>query len=255
MGYNALRDLDLAGVRWELSDTPLVRANAVKTAPSAPVVTPDTTGRTPTTCVVPPIAPVAPISSQTAQAMASRPTDTDSLNRMIAEFNHPLRSTATNVVGIHVAPNPNGLVIVTDMPGADDDASGKILSGAVGELMDKMLSAIGMNRDSVSIIPMLFWRTPGGRTPTRSDLDLSRPFVDKALELLAPRVILTLGTLPATELAGINLGRSHGITATMENGTSVVPIYHPNYLMLKPTAKRDVWNALQGIEKLLKIAE
>ena len=76
--------------------------------------------------------------------------------------------------------------------------------------MDKMLSAIGLSREVVSIVPMVFWRTPGGRSPSRSELDLARPFVDRVIELLHPRVILTLGTLPATELAGLNLAKSHG---------------------------------------------
>lgn len=252
MGYTALRDLHLAGVRWEITDVPLVRANIVtQSQVVAPVA--DTVGRI-ATRVVPPIAPVAPMSVETATAMAVRPMDIDSLNRMVCEFNHPLRSSATNTVGIHVAPNPNGLIVLTDMPSADDDAAGNILSGASGEMMDKMLNAIGMSRDNVSILPMLFWRTPGGRTPSSEELELARPFVNRAIELLKPRVILTLGTLPATEVGGVNLGRGHGVPVVLDNGATIMPIYHPNYLMLKPTAKRDVWNALQNVQNLLKNA-
>jgi DNA polymerase len=146
------------------------------------------------------------------------------------------------------------MIILTDMPSPDDDVSGKILTGVAGEMMDKMLNAIGMSRDVVSILPMLFWRTPGGRSPSRDEIDLARPFVNRAIELLKPRVILTLGTLPATEIAGINRGRSHGIATTIENNITVMPIYHPNYLILKPAAKRDVWNALQNVQNLLKSA-
>ena len=255
MGYSALRDLVLAGVKWELSDTPLVRAGMVeRTAQPQKSDTNSTDSARTVTCIVPPIAPAAPISVEMASSMAARPSDLDALNRMIAEFKHPLRAAATNVVPIHVAKNPNGMIIVTDIPSADDDASGNILTGANGELMDKMLTAIGMSRDCVSIMPMLFWRTPGGRTPTREEIDLARPFVNRALELLNPRLILTLGTLPGTELANINLGRDHGTPVTLENNVIVVPIYHPNYLILKPAAKRDVWNALQNIQNLLKSA-
>lgn len=252
MGYSALQDLYLAGVRWEITDVPLVRANIVQKTPQANQ-TDNASGRT-ATCIVPPIAPSAPISIETATAMAARPTDIDALNRMIGEFNHPLRTTAANTVGIHVAPNPNGMIILTDMPGADDDASGKILTGAAGEMMDKMLNAIGMSRESVSVLPIVFWRTPGGRTPTREEIDLAKPFVNRAIDLLAPRVILTLGTLPAAEIANINLGRAHGVAQTLANNVTVMPIYHPNYLILKPTAKRDVWNALQNVQNLLKSA-
>ena len=250
MGYTALRDLYLAGVRWEITDVPLVRANLVNTQQSQSATT-EQGGRT-ATRVVPPIAPIAPISIDTATSMAARPADINALNRMIGEFNHPLRMGATNTVGIHIAQNPNGMLIITDMPSADDDACGNILTGTTGELMDKMLAAIGTSRENVSILPMLFWRTPGGRTPSRDEIDLARPFVNRAIELLKPRVILTLGTLPASEIAGINLGRAHGVPTTLNNGTTVMPIYHPNYLILKPAAKRDVWNALQNVQNLLK---
>ncbi len=262
MSYNDLRDLELAGVKWELADAPIaaVRTSATPTndekiiessrRDAASVVMEFGRGGA---SVVPPVAPVQTMSMETVRAMAARPNDMAALNRMIGEFNHPLRSTATNTVLPHVG---NGkLMILTDIPGSDDDATGQVLSGAAGELMDKMLAAIGLNRMSVSILPMIFWRTPGGRTPSRQEIDMSRPFVDRAIELLAPRVILTLGTLPASEMAQINLARNHGLPIDMPNGATLVPIYHPNYLILKPAAKREVWTALQNVENILKSAE
>ena len=260
MSDNTLRDLELAGVRWELADAP-IGTTPKETVPetSAPVRYDASSvvseiGRV-ATSVVPPIAPTQTMSLETVRAMASRPNDMPALSRMIGEFNHPLRVTATNTVLPHIAPGQGGMVILADIPGSDDDATGNILSGASGELMDKMLGAIGLSRENVSIVPILFWRTPGGRTPSRSELDLARPFVDKAIELLKPRVILTLGTLPATEIAGINLGRAHGVPVTTDSGITIMPIFHPNYLLLKPAAKRDVWNALQNVQNILKSAE
>ncbi len=253
MGFSSLQELYMSGVQWEITDTPLVRAN-IQTQPSPQPQSAQSGSANRTACIVPPIAPAAPISVETVESMANRPNDINALNRMIAEFNHPLRTSATNPVLIHVAPNPNGLIIVTDIPSADDDATGSILSGAHGEMLDKMINAIGMSRDNVSIMPMLFWRTPGGRTPTGDEIALARPFVNRALELIKPRAILTLGSIPASEIANINLGRAHGVPVTQENGTIIMPIYHPNYLMLKPTAKRDVWNALQNLQILLKSA-
>lgn len=255
--YN-LRDLDLAGVRWEISDNTIMAtrpANA-KIPDASPRQTSATIvaeiGRA-AAAVVPAVAPMQTMSIDTVRAMAARPNDMESLNRMIAEFNHPLRATATNIIMPHIG---NGkLMIITDIPSADDDATGNILSGNVGELMDKMLNAIGESRVSASIIPMIFWRTPGGRTPSQTELDMARPFVDRAIELLKPRVILTLGTLPATQIANVNLARSHGVPVEMDNGTTCMPIFHPNYLILKPAAKRDVWNALQIVQNILKSAE
>lgn len=256
--YN-LRDLDLAGIRWEISDTPIMAPRAKPTPetvdmparPTAATIVAEI-GRA-VASVVPAVAPIRTMSIDTVRAMASRPTDMETLNRMIAEFNHPLRATATNTILPHIG--KGRLMIITDIPGADDDASGNILSGATGELMDKMLNAIGESRQTVSIIPMVFWRTPGGRTPSQTELEMARPFVDRAIELLHPRVILTLGTLPATQIADVNLAKSHGVPVTLTCGATCVPIFHPNYLILKPAAKRDVWNALQNVQNILKSAE
>ena len=248
MKNRILQDLNLAGVKWELTEEPA--KTAVKKAPvqqnfpssqscqNQPVIIPA----------------AAPVTLDTVKSMVTRPNDTDSLVRMICEFNHPLRGGATNPVKPNIASKPNGLLIITDLPSADDDLSGNILSGNAGEMTDKMLNAIEMSRENVSIVPLLFWRTPGGRTPLREELDLSRPFVDKLIEMLNPRVIITFGTLATTEIAKTNLNDSHGDEIKDEKGCIIVPLYHPNYLILKPSAKKDVWVALQNIQKLLKNA-
>ena len=253
MNDYSIRDLELAGVKWELTDVPMVLRAKWGTA-TASVDTPKTSNPAypAGVMVVPPIAPIETVSVDTAVSMASRPADIDNLIRMIGEFNHPLRSAATKTVFPNIAKNPNGLVIVTDVPGSDDDASGVVLSGGAGDLLDKMLSAIDMTRDSVSIVPIIFWRTPGGRTPTADELALSRPFVNRLLEFLSPKMILTLGATPATEIAGIQLSHAHGTISNTENGTPVMSIYHPNYLILKPSFKRDAWTALQELQKMLK---
>ncbi len=268
MSLDALRDLELAGVKWEINEIPAALAADVAAATvheeggtknAAPMQATQSLATHPTSrtraSVVPPVAPVRPISVETARAMAARPGDMRALCRMIGEFNHPLRAGATNVVLPHVADCAGPMMIITDIPGTEDDATGRILSGPSGELMDKMLAAIGLRRDMVSIVPLLFWRTPGGRTPTADELALSRPFVDRAIELLRPRVILTLGTLAADVIANVALGRGHGQMTCLPSGIHCMPIYHPNYLLLKPVAKRDVWTALQAVQNLLKSAE
>lgn len=249
MRSNALQDLNMAGVRWEIAETPVKQD--IKKSPVQQNFK-ETTNRTDNKTVV--IPPAAPLTLETVKSMVCRPNDIQSLVRMVGEFNHPLRSGVTNVVLPNIANTPNGLLIVTDIPSTDDDLSGKILSGNAGEMIDKMLSAINMNRDQVYIVPLVFWRTPGGRTPTREELDLTRPFLDKMLDMIKPRVILTLGTLAATEIGQTNLTSMHGTEIQTDKGYTVVPIYHPNYLILKPSAKRDVWNALQNVEKMLKNA-
>ncbi len=246
MDKSALKDLNLSGVRWELTE------NARKIEPLRALVQ-QTFEIKPKQSEKPIIVPpIAPITLDTVKSMVTRPSDIDSLIRMVGEFNHPLRGGATNTVLPNIATKPNGLVIITDFPSIDDDLSGHILSGNAGEMTDKMLSAVGMNRENVSIISLLFWRTPGGRSPLREELDLSMPFVNKILEMLSPRVIITFGTLATSEIAKTNLNEVHGNEIKDEKGCIIVPLYHPNYLILKPSAKRDVWNALQNIQKLLK---
>ncbi len=245
MGNYMIEDLDLAGVRWEITENPI--KSDIKHTPVQQTFQTNRNGKKP--IIIP---PSAPITLETVKSMVVRPNDIDSLLRMIGEFNHPLRSGATNVVLPNIADKPNGLVIITDLPSSDDDLSGKILSGNAGEMVDKMLSAINMSRENVSIIPLIFWRTPGGRTPSREELDLSMPFVDKIINMLSPKIIVTFGTTAANEIAKTNLTSTHGKEIQSENGYTIVPIYHPNYLILKPSAKKDVWDALQNIQKLLK---
>lgn len=245
-----LQDLVMSGVLWEVSETPEIQA--IKKKPTQQTFS-DTTNRI--TNTKPIIVPAsAPITLDTVKSMVERPNDIDSLIRMVTEFNHPLRSGATNVVMPNIAKHPNGLVIITDKPSADDDSSGKIFSGNAGELVDKMLSAIKMSRDSVSIIPLIFWRTPGERTPTREEIDLSKPFVDKIIQMLNPQIILTLGTLAAEEIGQTNLRTNHGNEINNDKPYKIIPIYHPNYLILKPSAKKDVWAALQNVQNMLKNA-
>lgn len=241
-----LQDLVLSGVQWELSEknddfsmlnvVPVKKENELRTA----------------TVVVPPISPIVSVSVDTVESMVARPVTIDALLRMIAEFNHPLRSGATNTILPNIATAPNGVLILTDMPSMEDDENGCLLTGAAGELLDKMLLAIGMTRSNVSICPLLFWRTPGGRTPSSQELKLARPFINRLIELLEPKLILTIGTLAATEFVGKDLRKNHGIFCKNEKDIDIVSIYHPNYLLLKPALKRDVWNVLQEVQKKLK---
>lgn len=243
-----LQDLMLSGVKWEINENPNTPEYKNQQPQSA---TQHDVGAT----IVPAIAPAKEVPLSTAVSMAARPNDIESLCRMIGEFNHPLKRGATNVVLPHIAQNPNGIMILTDMPSAEDDANGDVLSGSAGDMIDKMLNAIDMSRDSVSIIPMLFWRTPGGRTPTDSEIDLAKPFVERLIEMLNPKIILTLGTLPAATFGGVQLAGKMGIPVDTTYGAKLVPIYHPNFLALKPSAKRDVWNVLQNLQNLLKTVQ
>lgn len=249
MGIRSLMDLKLSGVKWELSETTTLNTEKKDSDVTKTVINQDTsTKNTEKIAVIPAI---APISVSMAKNIADGSKDLQSLCDAILNFNHPLRQFVKNVVLPHFPNQNGGLLIITDAPSTEDNEKGLVLTGNTGDLMNKMLSAINLNRESVSVIPMIFWRTPGGRTPSTEELELSKPFVIRAIELLKPSAILTLGISTAKSIANAKLPDNHGDIIQNEFG-SIIPIYHPNYLLLKPDAKREVWEALQKLEKLLK---
>ena len=289
METESLRDLMLAGVKWELVETPVTpgkdpveskgqKANNVSTSSTGQITKSScsfTNGSTHSMdskstdrsllsagSIIPPIAPIN-LSGAAARANAAAASahDWDSLCDAVRNFTeHPLCAfTQTAVLPQSPAPGVRSLVtIITDMPSTDDEASGRILSGAAGDLLDRMLGAVGMSRGAVTICPLVFWRAPGGRTPTEEEIQIARPFVTRAIELSAPCAILTLGTLAALEIADAKLPKEHGVPK--ENASfraphstlRILPIYHPNYLLLKPDAKRAVWDALQKLLQILQ---
>ena len=160
---------------------------------------------------------------------------------------HPLFSGAKNTI-LPSLVDRCPVLIVTDTPSLSDDQCGQILSGTDGELFDKMLSAVGLSRDQVSITPLVFWRPAGGRAPTASEISFCKPFINKIIEQIQPKQILTLGTIAAQEIAGATLPRDHG--KEFNTGCSelrVIPIYKPDFVMKNPNVKRDVWDALKQL--------
>lgn len=226
MKFDLLRDLELAGVKWELSNS-----SVQKTLNKKENIEQNKNNSMES------IAPVAPISMPMAHESACHANDFSELCTEISEFNHPLKMFAKSTI----LPTMGGkLLILTDTPSSDDDESGEILSGAAGALLEKMLGAIGLERNLVSICPLVFWRAPGGRTPTDEELSLTSPFVDKFIELSAPRAILTLGSL----------AKKYQLKNNLE--IQIFSIPSPEFMILKPDSKKVAWDELQ---KLLKSLE
>ncbi|MCQ2562060.1 MAG: uracil-DNA glycosylase [Alphaproteobacteria bacterium] len=240
-----LLDLHLAGVEWEIQEKP-IKTNLEKNG------TNNTSSKQHGEPIIVPA--MAPVTLETAKSMANRPTDTESLSRMLGEFNHPLKSTATNVVLPSFSEIPSNILFITDFPNTEDDIAGQILSGKIGNLFDKMLNAINLSRKTINITPLLFWNTPGNRTPTTEEITLAKPFVDRIISLLHPTIIVTLGTFACKEFTGTKLSESHDTEITMPEyeNTTIFPIYHPSMMLLNTNLKRDAWETLQKIQKMLK---
>jgi DNA polymerase len=247
MGLESLHDLELAGVRWELSelkpkspDNTARAADDKKPANEPPAHAKPCAPRADNQAAVSP-PPAAPVFAEAAHAAARGADGFDALRGAIDAFNHPLKMFAKRTVPPRQAINgdahASGLIAIVDAPSSEDEESGQILAGAAGALFDKMLGAIGLARDDVSICPLVFWRAPGGRSPTEEELALARPFVDRFVQLANPKAVLTLGTLAA----------KHFRQADAQPPVFSIP--HPNYLILKPDAKKDAWETLKKLRE------
>ncbi|MFA7187940.1 MAG: uracil-DNA glycosylase [Alphaproteobacteria bacterium] len=227
MEINSLHDLYLAGVKWELSNFAYPKKESKQENIEQKIV--HNTKNI--------IKTIAPISMTAAQEIVCNATNFSELCNTITEFNHPLKMFAKNTILPTIGEK---LLILTDSPSSEDDEFGQILSGVSGELLDKMLNAIGLERNLVSICPLLFWRTPGGRTPTDEELSLTKPFVDKFIELSNPTAVLTLGPLAAKYQFKNN------------PEFQIFSIPNPSYMILKPDSKKIAWDQLQKMLKSLE---
>ena len=115
-------------------------------------------------------------------------------------------------------------------------------SGRAGQLLDRMLKAIGLDRSKVFIVNTVPWRPPGNREPTPEEMALCRPFLERQIELVAPKVMVTLGNVPTKALFGTTTGimRMHGQWKELTVGAHKVPaiaMFHPAYLLRQPAQK------------------
>ena len=197
-----------------------------------------------------------------AQEIAGACTSLDQLVAAVRAFDGcALKRTATNtVIGDG---NPQAaLMIVGEAPGAEEDRQGLPFVGPAGRLLDRMLAAIGLDRSAVYITNMLPWRPPGNRSPTAEELAICQPFLERQIELIAPRILVLVGGIAAKAL----LSRREGITRLrgqwfpfstprMEGAIQATATFHPAYLLRTPSAKREVWRDLLEIEDKMKKGE
>lgn len=157
-----------------------------------------------------------------------------------------LHSTRKNLVfGVG---NPSAeLVFVGEAPGANEDLQGEPFVGDAGQLLTKMIQAMGFAREHVYIANILKCRPPGNRNPEPDEINACEPFLVRQLALIKPRVIVALGKFaaqflvrkPETPISALR-GRFH-----QYHGIQVMPTYHPAYLLRSPAQKRVVWDDLQ----------
>ena len=138
-------------------------------------------------------------------------------------------------------------MIIGEAPGAEEDRRGEPFVGRAGKLLDEMLVAIGMRRESVFIANILKCRPPNNRDPAADEAAACRGYLDLQIELVAPKIIVAVGRIAAQHLLATDApvgrlrGRRHDLPGT---GIPVVVTYHPAYLLRSPTQKRKAWQDL-----------
>jgi uracil-DNA glycosylase len=150
--------------------------------------------------------------------------------------------------------NPHAeLMFVGEAPGADEDRLGEPFVGRAGQLLTRIIEAIGLQRGDVYIANVIKCRPPGNRNPEPDEVSTCEPFLLRQIALIHPRVIVALGTFAAHTLLGTDapISRLRGRVHPFAGGASLVPTFHPAFLLRSPDRKRDVWEDMKNVRALL----
>ena len=152
--------------------------------------------------------------------------------------------------------NPNAdLMFVGEAPGADEDRQGEPFVGRAGQLLTKIIEAMKLTREDVYIANVLKCRPPKNRNPAPDEVETCSPYLLRQIELIQPKVIVTLGNFSAKMLLDTNIGitalrgefHEYAYAKQDSQVPVVMPTYHPAYLLRNPNAKRDVWEDMQQV--------
>ncbi|MGV8947949.1 MAG: uracil-DNA glycosylase [Candidatus Paracaedibacter sp.] len=183
----------------------------------------------------------------------------EDLRRALAAFEGcALKKTATNLVFSDGNPQAK-VMLVGEAPGADEDRQGTPFVGVSGQLLDRMLATIGLDRTSVYITNILPWRPPGNRQPTPQEIAACKPFVEKHIALIQPQILVLVGGVAMKALFNTNEGimRLRGTWQSYTSHELEAPIkaiatYHPSFLLRSPGQKAQSWQDMLLIKKALE---
>jgi DNA polymerase len=150
--------------------------------------------------------------------------------------------------------NPDAdLMFVGEAPGADEDVQGIPFVGRAGQLLTKIIEAIGLTRDQVYIANVIKCRPPGNRNPDPDEVESCEPFLFRQIDAIKPRVVVALGTFAAKALLKTQdpISRLRGRVYDFR-GARLIPTFHPAFLLRSPERKRDVWEDMKKVRALLQ---
>ena len=199
-------------------------------------------------------------AAQSARELAASAQTLEDLRAALESFDScALRATATRLVFADGNPAAD-IMAVGEAPGADEDRSGVPFVGRSGQLFDRMLKAIGLDRTQVYIANVIPWRPPGNRTPTPQEIAVCQPFITRQIELVGPRYLLCLGGSAAQTLLGTKDGilRARGRWSDYVLPTHTaraMPMLHPAYLLRQPAHKKLAWRDLLALKLVRDAAQ
>jgi len=208
----------------------------------------------------PPVSAAIPDGAQVARArdLARQARTLEELRDQLAAFDGcNLKFTAKNLVFADGNPEAD-LMLVGEAPGRDEDLQGLPFVGRSGQLLDRILKAIGRDRTTAYIANTVPWRPPGNRAPTPLETEICRPFIERQIELAAPKVLVALGSPSAKLLLDTSEGimrlRGNWRVHTTPSGTAIpiMPTLHPAYLLRNPAHKRLVWRDFLEVKAKLR---
>ena len=165
--------------------------------------------------------------------------------------NCDLKNNATNMVFSDGNPKSN-IMLIGEAPGSNEDQEGLPFVGRAGALLDKMLSAINLDRKKVYISNIINYRPPGNRRPTNEEIKRYLPFITKHIEIINPKILVLLGSTAMSALIGneVVISKMRGKWIEKKFGsckTSVIITFHPAFLMRQPAQKKMAWIDLKMI--------
>jgi len=187
-----------------------------------------------------------------ARALAASATDLVELERILGAYDGcGLKLRATQLVFADGNPEAE-IMLIGEAPGAEEDRQGKPFVGKSGQLLDRMLGAIGLDRTKVYIANTVPWRPPGNRTPTPEEMALCLPFLHRQVELVAPKLVMTLGgpamqTVFSTTTGILKMRGRWSEVGVGNHRVMAMPTLHPAYLLRNPSAKHHAWRDLLSL--------
>jgi uracil-DNA glycosylase len=256
-----------AGVDCALGDEPIDRLStpdltppdrpAAAEAGTAPVAARQPPHQTATVAPRTGIAPPPDIAIESAREAARTAPSLEALRALLESFEGcALKFTASQLVFADGNPQAR-LMFVGEAPGRDEDIEGLPFVGRSGQLLNRMIGAIGLKRSDVYIANVIPWRPPGNRTPTPQETQICLPFIRRQVELVNPDVLVTLGNPSTQTLLQTREGimRTRGKWFDYDTGMRTIramATFHPAYLLRSPSYKRMAWLDLRAVAKALE---